>query len=483
MSYFRWLLVCVGVMGWVCEAGADEGLKAEAVRTMVKATQFFRSEVATEGGYLWVYKPDLSVREGENPASETTIWVQPPGTPTIGMVYLEAYEATGDTVFLNGAVEAARALVWGQLASGGWDYRIDFDKEESKKWHYRRDVEAGDTVTGKRRNRTTLDDNNSQSAFRLLMRVDKVLGFKDAEIHNAVVYGLDALLKAQYPNGAWPQRYEEFPKAEDFSVDKARYPETWSREFPKERYYTFYTFNDNSIADIMATMVEAYRTYDDARYLEAAKRGGDFMILAQMPEPQPAWAQQYNLNMEPAWARRFEPPSVTGGETFGIMRALLDLYVETGAERFLEPIPRALAWAKRSMLPDGRMARFYELKTNTPLYFTKDDYDLTYDDSNMPTHYAFKVSGGRVGSVEAYYNRIKKDGREVILAERDRVGAVDEAKVREIVAALDEQGRWVSMGRFRDPNNRRRRVEAEAVSCRTFYLNMRVLARYVEAGR
>ncbi|MBT5830625.1 MAG: pectic acid lyase, partial [Candidatus Latescibacteria bacterium] len=243
------LLICVGILSlWVCEARADEALKEDARKTMVKATQFFRSQVATEGGYLWVYKPDFSVREGEGSASETTIWVQPPGTPTIGMVYLEAYEATGDTLFLNGAINAARALVWGQLASGGWDYRIDFDKEESKKWHYRRDVEAGDTETGKRRNRTTLDDNNSQSAFRLLMRVDKVLDFKDAGIHNAVMYGLDALLKAQYPNGAWPQRYEEFPNAEEFSVDKARYPETWSREFPKERYYTFYTFNDNSIA-------------------------------------------------------------------------------------------------------------------------------------------------------------------------------------------------------------------------------------------
>jgi PelA/Pel-15E family pectate lyase len=472
------LLMCFGLLG--SGVWADDGLKTQAQAAMVKATRFFRGEVATEGGYLWVYKPDFSVRQGENPASETTIWIQPPGTPSIGMVYLEAYEATGDTLFLNGAVNAARALVWGQLASGGWDYRIDFDKEERKKWHYRRDVEAGDKETGKRRNRTTLDDNNSQSAFQLLIRVDKVLNFKDSEIHGAVVYGLDALLKAQYPNGAWPQRYEVFPKAEDFSVNQARYPETWSREFPKVRYYNFYTFNDNSIADIMGMMVEAYRTYDDVRYLDAAKRGGEFMILAQMPEPQPVWAQQYNLDMEPAWARKFEPPSVTGGETFGIMRALLDLYVETGEDRFLAPIPKALAWAKRSLLPDGRMARFYELKTNTPLYFTKDEYVLTYDDSNMPTHYAFKVSGNRVEGIERYYDRIVKEGREVVLAERDRVASVDETQVKAIVADLDDRGRWISMGRFQDPNNPRGRVEGEAISCRTFYVNMRVLARYLK---
>jgi len=481
MKYRYRLVGCLLALVMSASASADEALKKQAKETMVKATQFFRSEVATEGGYLWAYKPDFSYRQGENPASETTIWVQPPGTPSIGMVYLEAYEATGDTLFLNGAVNAARALVWGQLASGGWDYRIDFDPEESKRWHYRRDVLAGDKETGERRNRTTLDDNNSQSAFQLLMRVDKVLGFKDEAIHGAVMYGLDALLKAQYPNGAWPQRYEEFPNAADFPVKKARYPETWSREFPQKRYYTFYTFNDNSVADIMDMMIEAYRTYDDARYLEAAKRGGDFMILAQMPEPQPAWAQQYNLDMEPAWARRFEPPSVTGGESFGIMRALLDLYVATGDKQYLEPVPKALAWAKRSLLPNGQLARFYELKTNKPLYFTKDDYILTYDDSNMPTHYAFKVSGNRIEGIERYYDRIMKEGREAILAAQGQGGDVDEAQVKEIVSALDDQGRWVGMGRIQNPENRRGTIQAEVISCRTFYRNMQVLARYLKA--
>ncbi|MGA1199917.1 MAG: pectate lyase, partial [Candidatus Latescibacterota bacterium] len=78
-------------MALLCMMGttvaADEALKTQAKETMVKATQFFRSQVATEGGYLWAYKPDFSYRQGENPASETTIWIQPPGTPSVGMVY------------------------------------------------------------------------------------------------------------------------------------------------------------------------------------------------------------------------------------------------------------------------------------------------------------------------------------------------------------------------------------------------------------
>ena len=369
----------------------DEALQRRAVETMVEAARYFRGQVATNGGYLWLYQSDLSRREGEGIASPTTIWVQPPGTPSVGMAFLRAWEATGDTLFLDGAVEAARALAWGQLASGGWDYRIDFDPEKSGKWHYRRDVEQGDRTTGERRNRTTLDDDNTQSALRLLMQVDRQLGFADAELHRAVLYGLESLLGAQYPNGAWPQRYDKAADPGRFPVRKARYPESWSREYPKERYLAYYTFNDNAIADVIETLILAHQIYGDERWRRAAERGGDFIILAQMPDPQPAWAQQYNLAMEPAWARRFEPPAITGGESFGVMRVLLELHLAFGEPRFLEPVPRALDWARGARLPDGRMARFYELKTDRPLYFTT-DYALTYSDADLPAHYAFKVS-------------------------------------------------------------------------------------------
>ena len=457
---------------------------------MERAARFFSEEVATEGGYLWQYKSDLSMREGEGVATASMIWVQPPGTPSVGAAFLGAYEATGDERYLEAARGAADALVWGQLASGGWDYRVDFDVEGSKRWYYRRDVEAGDMEAGERRNTTTLDDDNTQSALRLLMRVDRATGFADADVRRAVEYGLEALLEAQYPNGAWPQRYSAFPDPEKFRVEKARYPESWSRTHPKKRYQVYYTFNDNTIADVIETMLDAYHAYADERYLAAARRGGEFMVLAQMPEPQPAWAQQYNADMEPAWARRFEPPAITGGESFGVMRSLLDLHVETGEERFLEPVPRALDWAERSVLPDGKLARFYELRTNEPLYFTR-EYELTYSDADMPTHYAFKVSAGRIASTRAYYERILREGREALLAERrgrqesvlgaGRSGSQDAERVKEVIEALDERGRWVEPGQLRDPENRGNRIEAKVISCRTFVRNMMVLARYVGA--
>ena len=456
---------------------SDEVLHRAAVETMVKATRYFRGQVATNGGYLWLYKSDFTRREGEGIASPTTIWVQPPGTPSVGMAFLQAYDATGDTLFLNGAIEAAQALVWGQLASGGWDYRIDFDPETSKNWHYRRDVEQGDRTTGQRRNRTTLDDDNTQSALRLLMQVDQRLDFANADVHRAVLYGLESLLKAQYPNGAWPQRYSEWADLSQFPVQKARYPESWSRQYPKQRYLAYYTFNDNAIADVIETMIEAHKIYGDERWRRAAERGGDFIILAQMPDPQPAWAQQYNLAMEPAWARRFEPPAITGGESFGVMQILLELYLAYGEPRFLEPVPRALAWAKAAQLPDGRMARFYELQTNRPLYFTK-EYALTYSDADLPTHYAFKV-GNRTDRIESLYQRILKEGREAILAERAQVRLVAAERIQAIIDDLDAEGRWLEEGRLRNPKDRRAPIVAEVISCRTFNRNLTLLSQYV----
>ena len=85
---------------------------------------------------------------------------------------------------------------------------------------------------------------------------------------------------------------------------------------------------------------------------------------------------------------------------------MLRLYRETGQRKYLEPIPRALEYFRRSRLPDGRLARFYELRTNRPLYFTK-DYQLTYDDSDVPTHYSFKVSDGTEGIAQEY-ERLRK---------------------------------------------------------------------------
>ena len=81
----------------------------------------------------------------------------------------------------------------------------------------------------------------------------------------------------------------------------------------------------------------------------------------------------------------------------------MDIYQQTGKPKYLSPLPKAIAYYRSSLLPDGKLARFYELKTNTPLYFTS-DYVLTYSDDDMPTHYEFKTVN-RLDGIEEEYER------------------------------------------------------------------------------
>ncbi len=70
---------------------------------MKRATQFMVDKVAYRGGYLWNYLPDFSRRWGEMEARETMIWLQPPGTSSMGHVFLDAYHATGDEYYYRAA--------------------------------------------------------------------------------------------------------------------------------------------------------------------------------------------------------------------------------------------------------------------------------------------------------------------------------------------------------------------------------------------
>ena len=75
------------------------------------------------------------------------------------------------------------------------------------------------------------------------------------------------------------------------------------------------------------------------------------------------------------------------------METLIRIARHTGRKEYLGPIPRALGYLRRSLLPDGRVARYYELGTNRPLY-TDAGYRLTYDDSAAPGHYGWKQPAG-----------------------------------------------------------------------------------------
>ncbi len=488
----RLRILAVGLLSLAIAAvplAAEEPTVDEARKALRRGVEYFRNNVSIEGGYLWRYAADFSEREGETPASPTTAWVQPPGTPTVGETYLDAYELTGDAYYLEAARETALALVRGQLKSGGWDYRVEFAEKDREKYAYRADNDDGKKAKASKsrlaRNTTTLDDDTTQAALRFLMRVDRALDFQNQPIHESAKFALRSLIDAQYPNGAWPQRFSSPPDAKQFPVKQASYPAEWSRTYPAVDYKIYYTSNYNTISYMIYLMFRAAEIYGDPKYTAAAERAGDFILLAQMPQPQPGWAQQYDAEMHPAWARKFEPPALSGGESQGVMRTLMKLYAQTGKERFLEPIPRALAYYRSSERPDGRMARFYELHTNKPLYFTK-DYQLTYSDDDMPTHYGF-ITSSRLDDIEREYERWKKNGPpnepRKLTAPPTAPRMTDKLRQQAaaVIAAQDASGAWIEPA----PRRQRSKIPADApsLSCRTFCRNVEILAQFIVAAK
>jgi hypothetical protein len=186
--------------------------------------------------------------------------------------------------------------------------------------------------------------------------------------------------------------------------------------------------------------------------------------------------------MHPAWARKFEPPAISGGESQGALRTLLVLYQATGRADYLSAMSPALDYLRRSRLPDGRLARFYELRSNRPLYFTK-AYELTHEDTDLPTHYAFKI-GDDTETLRREYERLKNLPPDQLQfagnSRRAELTPALVAQVKSVIETQDGRGRWVEEGRLKShPPG----VAARIIRCATFNRNVEVLSRYLEATR
>lgn len=463
--------LAVGAVGR--PAGAQGDLRSQGEAALRKSVTYYRTKVASRGGYVYHYSLDLQQRWGEGPATPDQIWVQPPGTPAVGLAYLKAYAATGDRYYLESAREATEALVYGQLQSGGWRNCVDFDPAGTQVDQYR-------NGKGRGSNNSTLDDGSTQTAIRLVAQADRALGFKHPAIHESARIAGEALLKAQYPNGAFPQVWKAPVPAQP--VIKASLPRyDWRTEGKVKNYWDMYTLNDGLVGTVSDTLHDLADVYQDDRYRVAIRKLGDFLILAQMPDPQPAWAQQYGYAMHPIWARRFEPPAVTGGESQDAIETLLKIHRWTGDAKYLQPIPAALAYLKRSRLPDGRLARYYELATNKPLYMNRNgkEYFLTHDDTNLPDHYGWKIDS-HLERLEKLYQE-QKAGR---FAASTRTAEQLEPAVRKAIAALDGQGRWVSVHQGeRLVGQPKFKPGSQYLSSTVFNRNVELLSSYLAAGR
>jgi len=86
-------------------------------------------------------------------------------------------------------------------------------------------------------------------------------------------------------------------------------------------------------------------------------------------------------------------------------RSVSARHTRNGLETLGSPANRAQrSRGSGGRVPDGQLARFYELETNKPrdMFQDGDVYSLTYDNSDLPTHYGFKTSS-KIDKVKQFY--------------------------------------------------------------------------------
>src|SRR5690606_27444443 len=101
----------------------------------------------------------------------------------------------------------------------------------------------------------------------------------------------------------------------------------------------------------VAAGTEPYAFVDEARRGRAAgavERGIDCILKTQLEEEGrlTAWAAQYDeVTLEPAWARAYEPPSLSGAESVAIVRFLME--IEQPTPEIIAAIEGAVGWLRK----------------------------------------------------------------------------------------------------------------------------------------
>ncbi|TFG18497.1 MAG: hypothetical protein EU530_09160 [Promethearchaeota archaeon] len=333
-------------------SGLEEALWAF---TLLQRAGGFPLGSKIDGSFMW------SDRGTDFPLFPREFSIQE-GTPLIGSVFLSMYQIEPNPIYLSVAKEAADALLAIQDENGGFYY-------EGRR---HKDGTGYDPHPWNPRKSTILDDNVMQSCMSYLLDIYNeteemkyYLGFDKA---------ITCLNSIELPYGAWKQR----------------------SNYPDDAYQSQATLNDNVLYDVVIVLLKAHSMFpSNPNYLNAAIRAGDFLLNTQGNGGstfQQGWAQQYNLDLEPCWARDFEPPAICSLQTATSIQILMELYLTTNDAKWLNPIPNAIAWlnSTETKLDGLTWARLYELKTNTPIYGIENGKD-------KKTQYVYNVEDARPG--------------------------------------------------------------------------------------
>ena len=477
------LAICYVLTTSVNTSQEVQSYEREVLLAMESATNFMMTSVSNQGGFLWKYSADLSEQWGEIPALKSQVWVQPPGTASVGNMLIQAYKVSGDEIYLKYAEEVASAIIWGQHQSGGWNYLIDFDSAGLQEWYEKEASKCwGWEEYYHYYGNATFDDGVTVSASRFLLNM--YLSTGSQKYQEPLKRALDFILISQYPNGGWPQRFPHSMKGGDED---------------NHDYTPYYTFNDDVIHGNIIFLLEVHDKLGGEEYLAAAHNGMNFYLLSQIAPPQAGWALQYDLQMKPGLARSYEPASVASGQTVRNINDLETFYKMTGDAKYLQPIPNAIQWLENSAInsdPSKNFthATFYEMVTNKPLYAHRegssiDDgrYWVDYEQSNFPGHYgmlrkvdvtAIKKEYDRVRSLpvrEAHTEYLEDKMNELVIEK------VDVEEIKNIISTLDSRGAWLqdlSIPYYPDVVGQPRRI-VKGISTQTYISNMRKLMSFL----
>jgi len=273
----------------------------------------------------------------------------------------------------------AASIVQYQTPEGGWPKNTDMTAPPSAEFlaNAQPDHRA-----------PTIDNGATTTQLACLARV--ITATEDVALRAAFERGFDYLLAAQYENGGWPQY---FPL--------------------RKGYYAHITYNDNAMVGVLTVLRDTaagaapYGFVDAARRERAAAavaKGVACILRTQVKQNGrlTGWCAQHDEHtFAPVWARNFEPPSLSGSESVGLVRFLMA--VKNPSPEIVAAIEGAVAWLESVKITgmridetrgaDGKLdrravadpagpvlwARFYELETNRPIYLGRDKvvhYDL-----------------------------------------------------------------------------------------------------------
>src|SRR5215204_1735761 len=274
------------------------------------------------------------------------------------------------------ALRIAANVILYQRSSGGRPKNIDMAKPLS-------DADKASLLRDQNKTDSTIDNG---ATYTQLSFVARVYTAQHQERHRESFFkGFDYLLKAQYPNGGWPQFYPDL-----------------------SGYYKHITYNDDAMIGVMkllrdvAAAKPVYAFVDEAHRANAARaveKGIECILKTQVVVNgrRTVWCAQHDeVTFAPAAARKFEVISLSGSESVGIVRFLMA--IKDPSPAVVEAIEAAVAWFERWQLkgikwvekrdaskPDGVdrvvvqdpeggsiWARFYEIGSNRPIFVGRD---------------------------------------------------------------------------------------------------------------